>query len=353
MQVLMITQRVDRTDDVLGFTTRWISELASHVDFLHVLTGYVGEYDLPDNVSVYSYGKERGFSKLRRVARFERIAASMALSGRIDVVFAHMIPDYVNASFPWFKLRGIPYVLWFAHGTTNRKIRLAHRLSTRIVTSTDAAFNLSNEEVTRVGQGIDMNEFRPGEQESPRTQLLGLGRIDRVKNFDVAIDAVGRLVDEGRDVSLRLVGEPMRADDSYFDVLKEKTDKHGIADHVEFVGAVPHDRVVEEYQRAGVFVNPSQTGSLDKTEVEAMACGVPVLSCNDSYRDLVDNAGLNANLTFEQPVSAQLADRIRWILDADAETYNHISEQSREAVITRHSLKHQMERIANVLESVA
>jgi glycosyltransferase involved in cell wall biosynthesis len=349
----MITQRVDRTHDVLGFTTRWITEIASHVDSLIVLTGYAGEYDLPENVSVYSYGKERGFSKPRRVLRFERLVASIALSNRVDVVFAHMIPDYVNASFPWLKLRGIPYVLWFAHGATNRKIRLAYRLSTHIVTSTDAAFNLSDEKVIRVGQGIDMDEFQPGEQSTSRSELLSLGRIDRVKNFDIAIEAVGQLVAEGRDVHMRLVGEPMRADDSYLEELAMQTMEHGIGDHIEFVGSIPHTRVVEEYQRASVFVNPSQTGSLDKTEVEAMACGTPVISCNTSYRDFVQEIELNERLTFEKPDPTALADRLRWILDANDRTYAHLSEQSREAVRTRHSLENQMERIADVFESVS
>lgn len=353
MRVLMITQRVDQTHDVLGFTTRWITELASHIDSLTVLTGYAGDYDLPKNVSVYSYGKERGFSKPRRVLRFERIVASIALSNRVDVVFAHMIPDYVNASFPWLKLRGIPYVLWFAHGATNRKIRLAHRLSTRIVTSTDAAFNLSDKKVIRVGQGIDMDEFQPGKQRASRTELLGLGRIDRVKNFDVAIEAVGQLVTEGRDVCLRLVGEPMRADDSYLDELAAKAAEHDIRDHVKFAGSVPHTQVVEEYQRAGLFVNPSQTGSLDKTEVEAMACGTPVVSCNTSYRDLVQEAELDRCLTFEDPDPAALVDRLRWVLDADDGTYANLSEKSRKTVRRRHSLEDQMARIADVLESVS
>ena len=33
----------------------------------------------------------------------------------------------------------------------------------------------------------------------------------------------------------------------------------------------------------------STTGSLDKTVLEAMACGTPVITCNEAYKDVLED----------------------------------------------------------------
>jgi glycosyltransferase involved in cell wall biosynthesis len=43
--------------------------------------------------------------------------------------------------------------------------------------------------------------------------------------------------------------------------------------------------VREEYRTAGVFVHTSETGSLDKVVLEALACGLPVITTS-SLADL-------------------------------------------------------------------
>ena len=58
MRLLFITQKVDKDDDVLGVYHEWIAGLAEKLEKVSVICLYRGRVELPDNVSVYSLGKE-------------------------------------------------------------------------------------------------------------------------------------------------------------------------------------------------------------------------------------------------------------------------------------------------------
>ena len=344
MHLVMMTQRVDADHDVLGFTVDWIRALASQVDELDVLTGYAGEYELPANVTVRSYGKERGFGKLRRVVEFQRHCARYSQMD-IDAVFVHMIPAYVIASWPWFAVSGVPYILWYAHSEMDYKLRIGHHLVDKVVTATDASFRLDSAKVTVLGHGIDTTTFTPGSPETERDLLLGLGRLDPVKNFETLIDAVALMEDRGRDVRLRIVGETSEYTDYEAD-LRDQVARRELEDRITFAGAVPHDSVVTEYRRASAFLNASGTGSLDKTEIESMACETPTISSNDSYREMIQDSRLDESLlTFPSNDVSTLADRIERLCEMDADMYRHLAEASRSLARDRHDVEALMRKL--------
>lgn len=350
MRTLMMTSRVDAEHDVMGFTVEWIRELSGHFEHLHVLTGYEGRHDLPENVTVRSYGKERGMSKPRRILEFWRHCRWYRSAG-IDVIFSHMIPNYVIASWPF--LHDIPYVQWYAHGEVTWKLRLAHRLVAREVTPTVASFNLQSEKLAVVGHGIDMNQFAFDPNGENRTSLLGVGRIDPVKNFDLLVDAVELLRNRGREIDLTIVGEPVQ-NREYYRSLVNSVEERGLGDTVEFVGSVPHDEIIDYYHDAGVFLNGSVTGSLDKVEIEAAACGTPVVSCNRSYREMIEESDVDpARVTFDPDAADGLAETIETILDASEDEYRDLCSSSRAVVERQHALDSQMGRIADLLRAAA
>ncbi|AUG47895.1 hypothetical protein BVU17_10340 [Haloarcula taiwanensis] len=348
MHVLMITQKVDSTDDILGFTVDWVSALAEHVEKLDVLTSYIGQYDLPNNVTLYSFGKEKGYSKARRVLSFERHCIEAVRRG-IDAVFAHMIPHYVIAGWPWFRSAGVPVTLWYAHSSVEWHLKVAHRLADRVVTATEGSFRLPSDKLSVLGHGIDTNTFAPNGSSTDRRLALGVGRLDPVKRFETLVGAIEVLDTRGIDAKLQIVGAPS-GDEAYVEELYETVESQGLTDLVEFVGAVPHEEVVLKYQRAGVFLNDSATGSLDKTEVEAMASGTPVVSSNDSYVDMVHDSDLNASrLTFPSGDPAALADRLESIFELNDAEYRSLCQRSREVARDRHDVRALMSNLASRL----
>ena len=73
MKLLIITQKIDQNDDILGFFHRWVEEFAKNTEKVVVIAQFVGQYNLPENIEVFSMGKEMGFSKIRQLFNFNRL----------------------------------------------------------------------------------------------------------------------------------------------------------------------------------------------------------------------------------------------------------------------------------------
>ena len=70
MRLLILTQKVDKEDPVLGFFHNWVTELSKKFEFIYVVCLEKGKFDLPDNVQVFSLGKEAGKSKIKYIFKF-------------------------------------------------------------------------------------------------------------------------------------------------------------------------------------------------------------------------------------------------------------------------------------------
>jgi glycosyltransferase involved in cell wall biosynthesis len=87
---------------------------------------------------------------------------------------------------------------------------------------------------------------------------------------------------------LRVVGPPLTQDDLAYDSeLRAYLWDNGLQESIEFVGFVPQDHMPSLYRSTWLHINVSQTGSMDKTVLEALACGCPVLVGNEAFRDLL------------------------------------------------------------------
>ena len=115
MNLLLFNLKTDSSDSVLGFTTAWIRELAKQVDHISVITMCTGKIEVPDNVEVFSLGKEKGYSEPHRALRFYRLLFKILQSRKIDACFAHMTPLFAAMAGPFLKLKGIMQVLWYTH----------------------------------------------------------------------------------------------------------------------------------------------------------------------------------------------------------------------------------------------
>jgi len=67
MRLLIITQKVDKNDPILGFFHRWIEEFAKYCQSIIVICLQKGEYNLPKNIKILSLGKEKGKSKIKYI----------------------------------------------------------------------------------------------------------------------------------------------------------------------------------------------------------------------------------------------------------------------------------------------
>jgi glycosyltransferase involved in cell wall biosynthesis len=59
---------------------------------------------------------------------------------------------------------------------------------------------------------------------------------------------------------------------------------------VRFLGGLTQVQLRDEYRRAAYFAHTSETGSLDKVVLEALACGLPVRT-NDPALKMLESVG--------------------------------------------------------------
>ena len=123
MKLLIITQKVDKNDSVLGFFHGWIVEFAKHCEKLTVICLYKGEYDLPENVKVLSLGKETGRSRLKYVFRFYKYIWKYRKD--YDNVFVHMNHIYVVLGGTFWKILNKKIILWYNHISGSVSLNIA------------------------------------------------------------------------------------------------------------------------------------------------------------------------------------------------------------------------------------
>lgn len=100
--------------------------------------------------------------------------------------------------------------------------------------------------------------------------LIAAGRLESVKGFDLLIEAV-RQVREHHDCRLILLGEgPLR------DALQRQIESAGLAPHVKMPGFV--DNPYAYMSRSQMFVLSSHFEGLPAVLIQAMACGIPVVT---------------------------------------------------------------------------
>ena len=157
MRLLLFNMAMDLDDPLLEFVVHWVRPLAQIADRVHVITMRTGRMDVPDNVRVYSVGKEKGYNEPRRVIEFYRILGHVLRDNRIDVCFSHMIPIFTVLAAPILKIKRIPIVTWYAHASLTWTLKLAHHLSDQMVLSLSSAYPYKHDKLTQVGQGIDTN----------------------------------------------------------------------------------------------------------------------------------------------------------------------------------------------------
>ena len=120
---------------------------------------------------------------------------------------------------------------------------------------------------------IDLDVFKPMNLEK-KYDLVFAGRLVKNKNVKMLIEAVKILRDKGRDLKCVIVGEGHEIEN-----LKSKVKSFKLEKNVEFLGWLPTvEDVAKVYNQSKLFVMPSLNEGGPRVCLEAMACGVPVVT---------------------------------------------------------------------------
>lgn len=336
---------MDADDPILGFATGWVRVLAKRVGWVDVITMRRGRVDVPGNVRVTSVGKERGHSEARRAVHFYASLISLLRRHRYDACFAHMIPVFAVMAAPLLRLRGVPLTLWYTHGGTPSLLRVAEKLVDRVLTASAESFAIPSRKAVVSGHGIDVSYFSPADEEAERATLLTVGRIAPVKRLEELIEATQIVARDEPGIRLRIVGPEDSRNRSYGERIRKLISEQRERVEIDLLGPLRPEEVVQEYRRAWVVVNLSDTGSFDKSLLEAMSCGVPVITSSKGGGKMV--SAVCPALAVPQGDPSAVAAACKRVLDLERAERADLGEGLRAVVVERHSL----ERLADSLVS--
>jgi glycosyltransferase involved in cell wall biosynthesis len=108
-------------------------------------------------------------------------------------------------------------------------------------------------------------------------------------------------------------------------------------EEVSFYPAVPNYKAPEIYNKHALYVNLTPSGSLDKTILEACACGCIPIITNQSL-------DLPADLLVEDNAQ-DIAERLETWINASPEKIKETSEKLQSFVLENHSLSALVEKL--------
>lgn len=334
MKLLILTQVVDREDPILGFFHGWIRELAKRCEQVTVICLRRGSYDLPGNVRVLSLGKEEGRSRIKYLFRFYRHLWHERKN--YDEVFVHMNAEYVVLGGWWWKLWGKKIKLWNNHERGNFWTSLGVKLGDRTFYTSPFSFNAlhGGRKGRQMPVGIDPSLFKVDDDvfREPHS-LLFLGRISPIKRLELLIEALNLLVTDKVDFVLNIVGNPGESDEQYYQQIKSLAESLEAPGKIKFERALPNYLTPRIYQRHEIFINLTNSGSLDKSIVESAACGCLLLVSNRTLE-----SSLPPEMIFRENDVSDLKTKIVGLLGTDKITRGNWSRQLSEWALANHSL---------------
>lgn len=344
MKLLIITQKVDENDSVLGFFHGWIVEFAKNCEFVTVICLQEGAHHLPKNVKVFSLGKEnfinfkdfrlyRLFKKFRYVLNFLKYIWQERKN--YDAVFVHMNQEYVLLGGLVWKFLGKKITMWRNHHAGNFLTRIAIGLCDKIFCTSKYSFTAYSKKTVLMPVGINTDVFKKeaGVQKE-NNSLLFLGRMSPVKRPGFIIEALRYLHDSNVNFIFDFYGNHLKKDADYVNALKEKTREYHLDESIHFKNSVPNTEAPHIFNTYEVFINASPSGMYDKTIFEAMACETMILASNANLKGQVDDLFL-----FNENDEKDLAGKLKALLSLNAQIRGKRGKLLRKYVVEHHSLK--------------
>ena len=286
MKLLIITQKVDKNDPVLGFFHGWISEFALRFSSIKVIALMKGVAELPVNVSVYSLGKENKVSKIKYIINFYKYI--WQFRNDYDAIFVHMNQEYLLMAGWIWKIMGKKVYMWRNHHAGNILTDISAFFCDNVFCTSKFSYTAKYKKTILMPVGIDTKLFKVKDGLNRKeNSALFLGRIAPVKRPDLLIRAMIELSGENIKYQTSIYGDALPQDKDYLDFIKQKVKQKGLDKDIIFYSGIPNTATVDVYNGHELFINLSTSGMYDKTIFEAMACGCLVLASNKNLLGLI------------------------------------------------------------------
>jgi glycosyltransferase involved in cell wall biosynthesis len=174
-------------------------------------------------------------------------------------------------------------------------------------------------------------------------RFVCVARFVEQKAHALLIEAVARLVEEGRDVHLDLIGDgPLRAS------IETTIVQHDLRDRVHLLGWQDSTAVRRAIESSRALVLPSFAEGLPVSIMEAMALARPVIG---TYVGAIPELVENKTHGWLVPAGAidELTEALRQALDTPVEILTCMGRAGRERVLQRHDAGREAQKLASLI----
>jgi glycosyltransferase involved in cell wall biosynthesis len=191
-----------------------------------------------------------------------------------------------------------------------------------------------------IRNGVDAELFSPPakKKDDGVIDFVYVGRLSYDKGVNILLDAFSQYHQENPDSRLTLIGDGM---------LKSQIDDAVDDDSINWIGKIKHDKIPEVLKKMDAFVIPQNIGGLGLSVMEAMSCGLPVITTaiGETVRLLSKDEGI-----LVKPHSVpDVVDAMR-LLGDDKNLRLSMGRKCRKKVEDQYSWKNQIHQIEQVYE---
>ncbi len=285
---------------------------------------------------------------------------------KIDIIHSHEYKTDVLAKLVY---RNYP-IAWLAtyhlHYADSLKLKLyqyldmrALKTANKVLTVSESLFNLLKKKkiplsrLENMPNGIDTTYFDPQKTESTLQEELGVskektligyvGRLSEQKNLPLLLKAFQRLIVQGKEVELVLVGEGELKEQ-----IDQLIDKMELRKWVHLVGFVDDIRMI--YKGLDLMVLSSNEEGMPNSILEAMAMEVPVVSTNVGGVNELIQSKENGLICPSKNLEALIASMVQLIDHPGLR--NEYGKKSRNTIIEKFSFDKRVKRLEEVYKEL-
>jgi glycosyltransferase involved in cell wall biosynthesis len=219
------------------------------------------------------------------------LLAVWRLAGKVDVI--HLM---ANSGWSWQLfaapvlwlawLRRCPVIVNYRGGEASdyfrrswRRVRPSLKRAALVAVPSgylQAVFADHGQQTRVIPNVVDRNLFKPRLESATDTTgftLVITRNLEPIYGIDTALRALAAVLPEAPDTRLRVAGSGPQSGE-----LRALAEQLGITTAVQFEGLLDRDGIVNLYAQADAMLNPTTVDNMPNSVIEALACGVPVIS---------------------------------------------------------------------------
>lgn len=229
-----------------------------------------------------------------RRARLRRLLDFMATPWRLRATYdVANVEVYSGLSFLWaeaacavLRAAGKPYVLTLHGGNLPafarrwpRRVELL--LKPAAAVAAPSRFLLEQlrpfrDDILLIPNAIELSEFEFRERRQPAPRLVWVRAFHSIYNPTLAPAVLARVAAVHPDARLVMIGSDKG--DGSFQATCAAAERLGVSDRVQFPGGIPKSEIPSRLQEGDIFINTTNVDNTPVSVLEAMACGLCVVS---------------------------------------------------------------------------